>query len=63
MECKKCNQEMIWQNDFSFEDIQIEGEGIVSYFYCPHCDKLYEALWDYSKDEVCLNECEELDYE
>ena len=54
---------MIWQNDFSFEDIQIEGEGIVSYFYCPHCDKLYEALWDYSKDEVCLNECEELDYE
>lgn len=28
---------MIWQSDFSFEDVGREGDGIVSFFCCPKC--------------------------
>lgn len=29
---------MIWQSDFSFEDVGREGDGIVSFFCCPKCE-------------------------
>ena len=39
-------KKMIWQNDFSFEDYGLDGEGIVTVLYCPNC----KATW-----EGCLN--------
>lgn len=29
-----CRNEMIWDSDFSFEDVGLEGEGIVAYLHC-----------------------------
>jgi hypothetical protein len=29
---------MVWQSDFSFDDVGREGDGIVSYFICPNCE-------------------------
>lgn len=34
MKCPLCNSEMIWGNDFDWEDIGKEGEGIVSFYSC-----------------------------
>lgn len=42
MKCWFCNEELIWQNDFSFEDYDLEDEGIVTILYCPNC----EAIWE-----------------
>jgi len=36
MECKNCKTELIWSNDFSYEDYSMEGEGIVSLYFCPN---------------------------
>lgn len=45
--CNKCNHELIWQNDFMYEDYGIEDdEGIVSCYYCHECDFLYEFFID-----------------
>lgn len=35
--CLNCGHELIWQNDFSFEDYGREGDGIVQVYACPHC--------------------------
>lgn len=32
--CPRCNSEIIWSADFSFEDYGIEGDGIVSHYTC-----------------------------
>ena len=42
VKCYACESEMIWGNDFSFEDYGHEGEGIVSCFSCPECDTYAE---------------------
>ena len=44
VECYACKSEMIWQNDFMFEDFGYEGEGIVSCFTCPTCDTYAEFV-------------------
>jgi len=37
-ECFHCLQRaVIWDNDFSFEDYGLEGEGIVQCCHCTHC--------------------------
>ena len=37
-ECFHCGHKaVIWQNDFSFEDFGMEGEGIVHVCQCSHC--------------------------
>ena len=37
-ECFHCGKRaVIWQSDFSFEDMCYEGEGIVHICHCSHC--------------------------
>ena len=36
MDCPTCSKELIWVNDFDYEDYGIEGEGIVRSYSC--CD-------------------------
>ena len=40
MKCKYCGKDMIWQSDFTFEEMRYEGEGVISVWYCPQCDKI-----------------------
>ena len=42
--CYNCGTEMIWGNDFDFEDCGYEGDGIVSCFTCPTCDTYAEFV-------------------
>lgn len=37
MKCWFCRGELIWNNDFSFEDYGLDGEGIVSVLTCSDC--------------------------
>ena len=37
-ECFNClSRSVIWDADFSFEDYDIEGEGIIHECHCAHC--------------------------
>ena len=37
-ECFHCgNYSVIWDSDFSFEDVGLDGEGIVQYCHCTCC--------------------------
>lgn len=48
MKCPKCNEDLVWDNDFSYEDYGCEGEGIVSVYHCQKCTiemvEIYESL-------------------
>jgi len=46
--CWFCGHEMIWGNDFDFEDYGLDGDGIVSILNCPNCEATAEF---YSKIE------------
>lgn len=35
--CWYCRSEMIWNNDFSYEDFMMEGDGIVAVLTCTSC--------------------------
>lgn len=37
MTCPKCGEEMNWLNDYSFEDMMLEGIGIITMCECMHC--------------------------
>lgn len=54
--CTNCNGILVWQSDFTPEDIGMENlpDGIVSYYYCPVCDILTTFL--YINDEVIILE-------
>ena len=32
-----CQRTVIWDNDFSFDDVGLEGEGIVQFLHCTNC--------------------------
>lgn len=34
MKCWYCSSDVIWQNDFTYEDYGCEGDGIVSVLIC-----------------------------
>lgn len=36
--CFHCGGDVIWQNDFSFEDFGYEGEGLVHILRCSKCE-------------------------
>ncbi len=37
-ECFHCmNRTVIWDNDFSFDDLNYDGDGIVHFCHCVHC--------------------------
>ena len=45
LKCWHCGEDMIWGNDFDFEDYGYSGKGIVSSFSCSNCK---------ATPEVCL---------
>lgn len=52
-ECFHCGEKaVIWDNDFSFEDVGLEGEGLVHYCHCTNCGAIitYE-IPDEEEDE------------
>lgn len=47
MNCWFCSHELIWQNDFDYEDYGIEDrEGIVAVLICPYCNSYFEGYYD-----------------
>ncbi len=38
MKCPRCNEDMLWSNDFDYEDVGMYGEGIVSIYDCNNKD-------------------------
>lgn len=51
--CFNCGHDtVVWQNDFSYEDYDLEGEGIVHVLYCTHChsDITYYTPLDEEKE-------------
>jgi len=47
MNCLRCNKEVIWGGDHSYEDYGLEGEGIVSNLSCPNDDCSVETILIY----------------
>ena len=39
MKCEYCKEKLIWMHDEDFE-----GEGIISIYWCPKCDVMFEML-------------------
>lgn len=57
MEYWKCVErggDLIWNNDFTFEDCGVEGEGIVRMFSCPNCGAEIEAYIPFDSDNENL---------
>ena len=51
-ECFHCgHNSVIWQNDFSFEDWGLEGEGIVHVLHCSNCGADIEYYVRIDKEE------------
>ena len=44
--CLKCGNEMIWNSDASYEDLLLEGDGVVSFYSCPDCDSSLEFYYN-----------------
>ena len=42
--CYNCKSEMIWGNDFDFDECGYEGEGVVKCFNCPRCETYAEFV-------------------
>lgn len=53
MNCWHCGEDtpMIWGSDFSFEDIGLDGDGIVSFFTCSKCKCYAEVYLPFNEDE------------
>lgn len=50
-----CKGELILKSHLQFEDLGIEGEGIVSYWTCNKCDTEYQLVSDYELGEEYLD--------
>lgn len=48
----ECNTEMIWQNDFMWEDYCVDGDGIVTVYYCPKCESMHSIFVDMDGEVV-----------
>lgn len=51
MRCWFCGSLLIWENDNSFEDFNMYGEGIVTTLTCPCCYAIWEGYLDLNEDE------------
>lgn len=38
MKCWHCDSDLIWQNDFTYEDYGLEEEGIVTILICSNAE-------------------------
>ena len=43
LKCWHCGEDMIWGNDFDYEDYGYSGKGIVSSFSCSNCKATAEV--------------------
>lgn len=51
-ECFHCGQRsVIWDNDFSFEDFGLEGQGLIHQCHCVNCGAEIEYKISYNDDE------------
>ena len=41
MKCWHCQNDVIWGGDHSFEDYNLEGDGIVTNLHCSVCEAEY----------------------
>lgn len=49
--CWFCGSELIWGNDFSFEDYGLEGEGVVANLSCPSCGAVADFYSKFENEE------------
>jgi hypothetical protein len=50
MKCNFCDTELIWQNDFDYDDFDIEGNGIVGIYCCINNDCNVDEIHIYTND-------------
>lgn len=51
-ECYHCGSKRVaWMNDFMFEDVGCDGDGIVSFFQCLDCGAEIEVYVSYDNEE------------
>ena len=51
MRCWFCNDNLIWNNDFNFEDYGLEGEGIIAILSCSGCNATFEGYLSLEEEE------------
>jgi len=52
MNCWHCNTELIWNNDFNFEDYGLDGDGIVTNLSCPECGSYVEVYYNNNRTSM-----------
>ncbi len=51
-QCFNCGHNTVgWDNDFSYEDYGLEGEGIVHVLHCSNCGAYIEYFIDIKEDD------------
>ena len=51
MNCWFCGHELIWNNDFDYEDFELGGEGIVTVMTCPYCEAQWEGYLPLNEED------------
>lgn len=52
MKCWFCSTELVWNNDFDYEDFGIDDrEGIVTVLTCPKCNSQWEGYYDIENED------------
>lgn len=52
-ECFHCGEQtVIWDNDFTFEDYGLEGEGLIHVLHCANCGAVIEYYLAEEEDET-----------
>ena len=49
MKCPKCQKELIWGGDHSYEDYDLEGDGVISNNSCSNDECDVETVLIYTK--------------
>lgn len=54
MKCWFCCSELIWNNDFSFEDYGLENEGVVAVLSCSNeeCGAIFEGYLEFKEGDL-----------
>ena len=49
--CWYCGGRLVWDNDFDYDEVYGEGEGIVTFLHCTKCDAEVQYSKRDDKDE------------
>lgn len=49
--CWFCGEELIWNCDYSYEDYDLEGDGIIAVLTCPNCGATWEDYLESHSEE------------